>query len=106
MANVKTAKNRARRQKKKDRAKASKETDKETNSSSRNNADNSLPDVPLKKRRLVNGAELVFKKPGEASDEESDGGGPLPPPQDGEATILAEERPVIEATRITIVEDD
>jgi hypothetical protein len=106
VANVKTAKNRARRQKKKERAKASKETDKETMSSSCNNADNSLPDVPLKKRRLVNGTELVFKRPGEASEEESDGEGPLPPPQDEEAITLAEERPVIEATRITIVEDD
>jgi hypothetical protein len=87
------------------RTKASKEADKETNPP----AGNSLLDVPLKKRRLVNGTELVFKKPGEASEEESDDEGPLAPPQEEEATTTAasaERHPVVETSRITIVEDD
>jgi hypothetical protein len=51
---AKTAKNRAKRQKKKEKAKAaSKETPK---------ADGQQDDGPIKKRRLVNGEELVFKK--------------------------------------------
>jgi hypothetical protein len=65
--------------------------------------------VPLKKRRLVNGTELIFKKPGEGSEEESDDEGPVPlPPQEEEVTaaVSAGEHQVVGATRITIIEDD
>ena len=68
----KTAKNRAKRQKKKEKAKvASKETSK---------ADGQQDDGPIKKRRLVNGKELVFKKKDdrESDDEEI---GPVPSDQ-------------------------
>lgn len=70
-----------------------------------------MPDVPLKKRRLVNGAELVFKKPGEASDDESDDEeGPVPA-QEAEVQptlheTMEERHRVVETNRVTIVEDD
>lgn len=73
--------------------------------------------MPLKKRRLVNGKELVFRRPGEESDE--DGGenenengpdasareeppadGDEPAPQPAEAPRIATEQ------KITIHEDD
>lgn len=107
VSNAKTAKNRAKRQKKKERAKASKEAEKEIRPVSQVA---SLSDMPLKKRRLVNGTELVFKKPGEASEEESDGDDPLPLSQEFKkvATTIgdqAEERLSGDSTRITIVEE-
>lgn len=71
-------------------------------------------DAPLKKRRLVNGQELVFKRPGEGSDDEdsdvdelgpmpsaSGTGGSAPNPAQDVASI-----PVVEAQRIIIHEDD
>ena len=55
----------------------------------------------------MNGTELVFKKPGEASEEESDGEGPLPLLREEEATaVWTEQRLAGDSTRITIVEDD
>nr|GAT56338.1 predicted protein [Mycena chlorophos] len=63
LAESKTAKNRAKRQKKKDRAKGKGGGAESSNKSS---------DAPLKKRRLVNGQELLFKKPGEGSDSDDD----------------------------------
>ena len=56
----------------------------------------------------MNGTELVFRKPGEASEEESDDEGP-PPPQLEEVTsapMSTAEHPVVENTRINIIEDD
>lgn len=61
-AEVKTAKNRAKRQKKKERAKVK--------PSEKGERKDGTQEAPLKKRRLVNGKELVFRKPGEESDEE------------------------------------
>ncbi|KAI6021396.1 DUF1168-domain-containing protein [Pisolithus microcarpus] len=69
-AAAKTAKNRARRQKKKERMKAKpveKDTDGDDHSAKGNTAG-----APVKKRRMVNGTELVFRKPGEESDEDED----------------------------------
>jgi hypothetical protein len=64
----------------------------------------------LKKRRLINGKELVFKKPGEESDSGSDEDAPayeVPKVQvpSGQPESLA---PVstIEEAKITIHEDD
>lgn len=65
--------------------------------------------MPLKKRRLVNGKELVFRKPGEETDEDEDDeeGGPeasaQPVPADGnepgvqpaEASCIATEQKII-----------
>ncbi|KIK46911.1 hypothetical protein CY34DRAFT_68987, partial [Suillus luteus UH-Slu-Lm8-n1] len=61
-AEAKTAKNRAKRQKKKERAKVK--------PSDKGDGKDGSQEAPLKKRRLVNGKELVFRKPGEESDEE------------------------------------
>lgn len=62
-AEAKTAKNRAKRQKKKAKSKGVKE----------DNGDRMTVDGPIKKRRLVNGQELVFKKrDGGSSDEDEE----------------------------------
>jgi len=66
----------------------------------------------LKKRRLINGKELVFKKPGDESDEEevdeAVGHDEVGPPDAAEAAQEApEETPrVAQEQRITIHEDD
>ncbi|KAH9930379.1 DUF1168-domain-containing protein [Amylocystis lapponica] len=104
-AEVKTAKNRAKRQKKKDRAKGKEKEG--TSGPGEGNAD-----VPLKKRRLVNGKELVFKRPGEESDEDEDEDEDGPALADsGEATNPAgvsdlSSVPVVDAPRIIIHEED
>ncbi|KAG8213871.1 hypothetical protein J3R82DRAFT_10615 [Butyriboletus roseoflavus] len=67
LAKAKTAKNRAKRQKKKGRAKT-----KSSDKPGPGEGQSGTSDVPLKKRRLVNGKELVFRKPGEESDEDED----------------------------------
>jgi hypothetical protein len=102
-AEAKTAKNRAKRQKKKERAKGVKPAEggeKKTAGASEEQS--------LKKRRVVNGKELVFRKPGEESDEESDEEGPGPQP--GSATAAQESAsppgvPVAETPTIVIHED-
>jgi len=83
LAEAKTAKNRAKRQKKKERAKG-KSLDKAGPSEGQPGSS----DAPLKKRRLVNGKELVFRRPGEETDEEED------QDQDDTATGTREEPPV------------
>ena len=97
---AKTAKNRAKRQKKKEKAKAA------ANETPR--ADGKEDDGPVKKRRLVNGKELVFKKRDdrESDDEEI---GPLP----GEGTSMTNEEddpsmlmPAPDVAKITVHEDD
>lgn len=69
-AAAKTAKNRARRQKKKERMKA-KPVEKDTDGDD-HNAKGNTAGAPVKKRRMVNGTELVFRKPGEESDEDEE----------------------------------
>ncbi|TCD69816.1 hypothetical protein EIP91_006129 [Steccherinum ochraceum] len=102
-AEAKTAKNRAKRQKKKDKAKGKAEEKKEGGA-------NTSGDAPLKKRRLVNGQELVFKRRGADSDDEDDedeGPGPsLPPTSILDAVDAIQVAPVIDTPRITIHEDD
>jgi hypothetical protein len=100
---AKTSKNRAKRQKKKERAKAGKEKEAEPGAAQ---------DVPLKKRRLVNGAEITFKRPGEESDEEDEDIGPQPTSDqaDREESRDAVEHtgntPLAEAHQIIIHEDN
>jgi hypothetical protein len=65
-AEAKTAKNRARRQKKKERAKGTKPAE------VAGKAAGAGEEQVLKKRRVVNGKELVFRKPGEESEEEEE----------------------------------
>ncbi|EGN99890.1 hypothetical protein SERLA73DRAFT_180171 [Serpula lacrymans var. lacrymans S7.3] len=67
LADGKTAKNRAKRQKKKERSKTKSQPGSEA--MEEKGGPNS---APLKKRRLLNGKELVFKQPGQESDEESE----------------------------------
>jgi len=100
-AEAKTAKNRAKRQKKKERAKGIKPAEgggKATGASEQS----------LKKRRVVNGKELVFRKPGEESDEESDQEDQGPQP--GRATAAQEpaslpSAPIADTPTIMIHED-
>jgi hypothetical protein len=67
LAESKTAKNRAKRQKKKARARVK--------GPAREDGSSGLPgrettEIPIKKRRLVSGKELVFRKPGQDNDDE------------------------------------
>lgn len=85
--------------------------EKEGESSGRASGEGST-EAPLKKRRLVNGQELVFKRPGEEEDEDGSGGegdvGPVPTAsKDGSSTLPDMQAvPVVEAQRIIIHEDD
>jgi len=96
---AKTAKNRAKRQKKKERAKAA--------STETSNADGQADDGPVKKRRLVNGKELVFKKRDDRESDEEEGGPTL-----GEQPSVTNEEddpstvPTSDVAKITVHEDD
>ncbi|KAK7057133.1 DUF1168-domain-containing protein [Favolaschia claudopus] len=105
LADSKTAKNRAKRQKKKERSKGKGAGP----ASSNGKGDTGTVDAPIKKRRLVNGQELVFRKPGEESDSEGDEEetvGPPPPPTTTDPEVQDEEPRISETPRITIHEDD
>ncbi|KAH7913903.1 DUF1168-domain-containing protein [Hygrophoropsis aurantiaca] len=109
LAEAKTAKNRAKRQKKKERAKT-KPAEKDASSRDKDMKD-ALETAPLKKRRLVNGKELVFRRPGEDSDDDETGGDndPIEPAEamDESISLPVEEAPrAIEQKRILIHEDD
>ncbi|KAH7927138.1 DUF1168-domain-containing protein [Leucogyrophana mollusca] len=112
LAEAKTAKNRAKRQKKKERSKV-KPIEKGADGQDVIMKD-TTQGAPLKKRRLVNGKELVFKRPGEDSeDEEAEAEGDNSPLEPAEAQgdtshqVPVEEAPrVIEQKRILIHEDD
>ncbi|EAU91800.1 hypothetical protein CC1G_04568 [Coprinopsis cinerea okayama7 len=108
-ANAKTAKNRAKRQKKKERAKGAANKEKEASGSGDEaKAVDDGSSAPLKKRRLVNGKELVFKRPGEESGSEDEGEevGPQAPPQPQVQEPEPAPIPIVETPRITIIEDD
>ncbi|KAL1748773.1 hypothetical protein HDZ31DRAFT_28995 [Schizophyllum fasciatum] len=99
---AKTAKNRAKRQKKKERSK--------NKGGGAGEEGEGKADVPLKKRRLVNGQALVFKRPGEESDnddEANDEVGPGPSAaEDVPADVVTEAPRVIEENHLVIHEDD
>jgi hypothetical protein len=113
MADAKTAKNRAKRQKKKERSKTKgeeKDDDDEGVPSPSTAAEGNAMTAPLKKRRLVNGKELVFRRPGEDSDEEEaeEAGSRAERTGEevtGEAKQPAEVQAVVEAPRIVIYDD-
>ncbi|KAF8210330.1 hypothetical protein K438DRAFT_2011745 [Mycena galopus ATCC 62051] len=103
LAESKTAKNRAKRQKKKERSKTK-------GSAPENGKGDGGVDAPIKKRRLVNGQELVFRKPGEESDgedndEEEEAVGPLPPPTTTAEPDVPAEVEILDTPRITIHDD-
>jgi hypothetical protein len=110
-AEAKTAKNRAKRQKKKERAKQTRGKSEETNRGNEAPENIEAVGLPLKRRRLVNGKELVFRRPGEGeSGDESDG---VPPPyepmKEREPQDVSERPtplPVAEELKITIHEDN
>lgn len=114
---AKTAKNRAKRQKKKERAREavkSNPNDGEEGGGTLTAGGAEAPSKPIKKRRLVNGKGLVFKRPGKESDSddaEGDGGGNEGDEDGpGQKPPVAIEEPVavkvVETPRITIIEDD
>ena len=107
-AEAKTAKNRAKREKKKERAKA-KGSVKDGSSGSVDGGTHNSETVPiLKKRRLINGKELVFRQPGDESDDGEDLNDPPlgspTAPTDAEG-VMTEPRPVGEMPKITIHEE-
>ncbi|KAJ6625593.1 hypothetical protein B0H10DRAFT_2211878 [Mycena sp. CBHHK59/15] len=105
LAESKTAKNRAKRQKKKERSK----TKASTETGEDNGGNTTSKDAPIKKRRLVNGQELVFRKPGDESDDEDDN---APQPTSlaetshTEPDSPAEVPSILDGSSITIHEDD
>lgn len=114
MTAAKTSKNRAKRLKKKERIKSKgKEGEQDPKTSA-----TKPTGTPIKKRRLVNGAEIVFKMPGHGSDsdeEDRDAGahseaevGPVDGPiqaSDDEADTPVSSLPIIER-KITIIDSD
>ena len=105
IAEAKTAKNRAKRQKKKERAKgkgAGPEATAPTNED--------RPEAPIKKRRLISGKEIVFRKPGQ--DSEGEDIGPELPPEEREGSSQEEDAtaspslPLAEIPRIVIHEEE
>jgi len=111
-AEAKTAKNRGKRQKKKERVKQGQSKSEEARRID-GTSGTSAAGTPLKKRRLVSGKELVFRKPGEESGDEKD--------EDSQFHEVSEEQashnvpdipqtsasvPVAEQVRMTIHEDD
>ncbi|KAI0058074.1 DUF1168-domain-containing protein [Artomyces pyxidatus] len=108
-AEAKTSKNRAKRQKKKERSKAkdSKGDLAEVDATGKVNPPTS--NSMLKKKRLVNGKELVFKRPGEESEDEAEDSpaeeiGPQIP---GDSSRADEPAPVaVDFPKIIIHEDD
>ena len=108
-ADAKTARNRAKRQKKKGRYKGkSDDSEVAKDGSQRLNAD-----LPIKKRRLVNEEELVFRKPGEGSDDDESHNerGHLETRDDvpllNRSDIQDAETPAfVQTSRIIIVEED
>ncbi|KAJ3724545.1 hypothetical protein FB446DRAFT_786393 [Lentinula raphanica] len=109
IAEAKTAKNRAKRQKKKGKAKNA-----ASDSASGAAASRSGDDLPLKKRRLVNGRELVFRKQGDDddaqdSDEDEQAIAPNPSTMESYDTSAAtsDARPApVAVSKIVIHEDD
>ncbi|KAI0267151.1 hypothetical protein BC834DRAFT_99101 [Gloeopeniophorella convolvens] len=111
-ADAKTAKNRARRQKKKERAlKGAKPAEGGSQTAGTNAGDAPL----LKKRRVVNGKAVAFRRPGEESDEDGDEGGKENEEEAGPqpASVVDEQEtgsplnvPIAEIPSITIHEDD
>ena len=80
--------------------------------SSRPGPEHTSTDLPLKKRRLVNGKELIFRRPGDGSDEDLDAneeatGQPDSSLQRSSPISVSKDTPaVLETSRITIQEDD
>ncbi|KAF5386222.1 hypothetical protein D9615_002231 [Tricholomella constricta] len=107
LAEAKTAKNRAKRQKKKERAKT-KGGGAEDSSMSQAHDDSEVA-APVKKRRLVNGKELIFRQPGDDSNGEEEEERAEPNALDALSSsanvAISEAIQVVELPKITIHED-
>ncbi|TFY60523.1 hypothetical protein EVG20_g7384 [Dentipellis fragilis] len=103
-AEAKTAKNRAKRQKKKGKSK--------TKSGNEDEPSPSGVEVPLKKKRLISGKEVMFKAPGEEIDDGPAGPNAEPEADDETANVdnpLQQDavgHVVADLPKITIIEDD
>ena len=111
LAEEKTLKNRAKRQKKKERSKAKESVGEGGSESHATEGDANRTDAPLKKRRLVNGKELVFRQPGMESDEEEGDGSEQPIPSEALMRPTSNGKDMtapqtVELPRVTIYEDD
>ncbi|KAL0577321.1 hypothetical protein V5O48_004677 [Marasmius crinis-equi] len=109
-AEAKTAKNRAKRQKKKDRSKAAKSESKTGEGGTSEVGNGSANEAPLKKRRLVNGRELIFKRQdGEDEEEQDEDNGPQlePTSPSNNDTLRSQESlaAVVETSRVVIHDD-
>ena len=79
------------------------------NDSSRPGTEHTSTDIPLKKRRLVNGEELIFRRPGDSSDEDPEEatGQPDSYLRQSSPTLVSKDTPmVLETSGITIQDDD
>jgi hypothetical protein len=111
LADEKTSRNRAKRQRKKERSKAKESVGEGGCESHATEGDGNRTDAPLKKRRLVNGKELVFRQPGLESDEEEGDGSEKPIPSEALMLPISNGNDMtapqaVELPRITIHEDD
>lgn len=109
ITNAKTAKNRVKRQKKKEKVKM--KVNGQDNVSSRPGTEHTSTDFPLKKRRLINGKELIFRRPGDSSDEDLEEATGQPDSslrQSSPTSVtVSKDTPVVsETSKITIHEDD
>jgi hypothetical protein len=106
-AEAKTAKNRSKRQKKKERAK-NKDSSRETATESAGAEETEeRVTAPFKKRRLVNGETLTFRRPGDESEDEGVVDEPLPPlsVRASEVNEVAESQRAAELPTVTIHDD-
>ena len=106
---AKTAKNRAKRQKKKERARQGGGGGNSKANDTAEQGAGTNPEMPLKKRRLVNGAEMVFSRPGEdGEDDDDEGPGPQLAEQEADSRTVEEPAPapVASEAKLTIIEDD
>ena len=107
ITHAKTAKNRLKRQKRKEKVKM--KGNGQDNETSQPGAEHTSTDLPLKKRRLVNGKELIFRRPGDSSDEdlEETTGQPDSSLRQSSPTLVTKYTPVVlETSKITIQEDN
>jgi hypothetical protein len=105
LADEKTAKNRAKRRKRMERAKRKGPPTDERPAGIDVEAHGS--ETPIKKRRLVSGKEMVFKKPGEEGDDEEVGSDhSVQAPEELQAEVTVSLAPVVDKPKITIHEED
>lgn len=78
------------------------------NDSSRAGAEHTSTDLPLKKRRLVNGKELIFRRPGDSSDEDPEEATEQPDSsfRQSSPNLVSKDIPVVLETSKIIIQED